>query len=201
MHTILESIAQHLVGELNGLDREAVEVHPGGNPARWSRRQIVEHLALTYGATAQILDERLAKRRVSHYQHRTRLQWTLQTMVLGFGYLPAGVPALEETIPDPAGQKMDGEDLANLLLRELDLMDRALQGCRRRFGMERVAPHPIFGPLRVDQWIRYHSVHSRHHIKQLARIAQEEAVTASVGRTRTIPLVKELQIPAQRSLS
>lgn len=201
MHTILESIARRLATELNGLDRDAVEAHPGGNAARWSRKQIIEHLALSYGATSQILDERLAKRRVSHHQHRTRLQWALQTMVLGFGYLPTGAPALEETIPDPASQKMDGEDLTNLLLRELESMDRALQGCRRRFGMERVAPHPILGPLRVDQWIRYHSVHSRHHIKQLAQMAQEEAGAVSVERVRAIPLVKELQVPAQRSLS
>lgn len=202
MHAVLESIARRITGELAGLSLEAIHAHPGDNPERWSRRQIVEHLALTYGLTTQVLTERMAKGRLCRNQHRTELQWALQIMVLGFGYLPSGTPALAETIPGVVtSQKVDGEDLSNLLLRELRSMDAVLLGCRRKFGMERVAVHPILGPLRIDQWLRYHSVHGRHHIRQIARMAREEALVAGTDRSRNIRLVKELQIPAQRSLT
>lgn len=206
MHAVLESIARHIAGELSGLDPEAVQAHPGDNPQRWSRRQIVEHLALTSSFTTQLLEERLRKGRVCHNQHRTRLQSILQMMVLGFGYLPSGTPALEATMPGGTGYqkmapKMDGEDLANLLIREMRSMDSALHACRSKFGMERVAVHPILGPLRIDQWLRYHSVHGRHHLKQMVQIRNEQTAEAIAGQPANIRLVKELQIPAQRSLT
>ena len=49
-------------------------------------------------------------------------------------------------------------------------MDIALDRCRRKFGMERVAVHPMLGPLRVDQWRRFHAVYGMHHLEQLVQV-------------------------------
>lgn len=65
---------------------------------------------------------------------------------------------------------MTGSELVVAMKNELEHMDRLLDTCRDQFGMQRIASHFIFGPLRVDQWRRFHVVHGRHHLKQLARI-------------------------------
>ena len=49
-------------------------------------------------------------------------------------------------------------------------MDDRITQCRQRFGIQRVASHFLLGPLRPDQWRRFHVVHMRHHLDQLKRI-------------------------------
>jgi hypothetical protein len=73
-------------------------------------------------------------------------------------------------------------------------MDMLLDGCRRKFGMERIADHPWFGALRVDQWRRFHVVHGLHHVAQL-RSVMEQVAPASVPVKQTgRSLVKELRM-------
>ena len=36
--------------------------------------------------------------------------------------------------------------------------------------MERVGRHFLLGPLRIDQWRRYHVLHLRHHLKQMSAL-------------------------------
>ena len=142
------------------------------------------------------------KGRLSRNHRRTYLQWSLQFMILTFGRLPKGVPALDETTP-VAGSfaPMDGKQLGDLLRQEIDAMDAMFDRCRRKFGMERVAVHPFLGPLRVDQWRRFHAVHGSHHLNQLreviAQVAPQRAAVTTGGPT----LVEKLQVPAQRSLT
>jgi hypothetical protein len=42
--------------------------------------------------------------------------------------------------------------------------------------MERVGRHFLLGPLRIDQWRRYHAVHLQHHLGQVRRIRQSIVV-------------------------
>ena len=69
--------------------------------------------------------------------------------------------------------------LGDLLRQEIDAMDRLLDRCRRKFGMERVAVHPFLGPLRVDQWRRFHAVHGLHHLNQLRAVIAQVAPSRS----------------------
>jgi hypothetical protein len=130
------------------------------------------------------------------------LQWSLQLMILTFGDMPKGVPATEETTPVADGfAVLDGRQLAALLRKEISLMDTLLNQCRRTFGMERVASHSLLGPLRVDQWRRFHVVHGYHHLEQLQSIVARVAPAPAPLQLTKKNLVEKLQIPAQRPLA
>ncbi len=202
MHAVLERVVSQISSELLGLDAETTQLHPYGFTYKWSAQQVVEHLVLGYRLTSSALENRLNKGRLSRNHKRTYLQWSLQLMILTFGKLPRGVPALDETTP-VAGSfaAMDGRQLSDLLRQEIDAMDAMFDRCRRKFGMERVAVHPFLGPLRVDQWRRFHAVHALHHLNQLreviAQVAPQQVPVTLAGPI----LVEKLQVPAQRPLA
>ena len=176
MHAVLQALMSRISREIDGLDEEITQLHPDNQTHQWSVQQVVEHLALSYRTTTHNLDAHLAKGRITRNQNRTLVEWMLQLMVLSFGHHPRGVPPLEETSPK-AGlyPAMNGSELVELLRRELEEMDLALDRCRRRFGMERVAVHPMLGPLRVDQWRRFHAVYGMHRLEQLIQVRQQVA--------------------------
>ncbi|HEY4045286.1 MAG TPA: DUF1569 domain-containing protein [Acidobacteriaceae bacterium] len=202
MHAVLENIVQRFSRELNGLDLDTVQRHPLEKSYLWGIQEIVEHLVLSYRLSTRELEGCLAKGRVAGRQRRTPVQWVLQLMVLSFGHFPRGAPALEETMPGvgfmPAA---DGEDLAALLRKELELLDEVLGRCRRQYGMERVAADPILGPMRVDQWRRFHFIHTAHHLEQLLRVKNELAPEVNRSNVFSVALAEKLRIPAQRSVT
>jgi hypothetical protein len=202
MHAVLERVVSQISCEVLALDAETTQLHPNGLVYKWSAQQVVEHLVLGYRLTSSALENRLSKGRLSRNHKRTYLQWSLQLMVLSFGKLPQGVPALDETMP-VAGSfaAMDGRQLGDLMRQEIDAMDTMFDRCRRKFGMERVAVHPFLGPLRVDQWRRFHVVHGSHHLTQLQSVIAQVA-PLQLPVTITGPkLVEKLQVPAQRPLA
>ena len=202
MHAVLESVSARISRELNGVDAETSQKHPSDSVHLWSLQQVIEHLLLTYRGTAENLETRLRKGRISRNQRRTPLQWFLQLMVLSFGYFPQGVPAPDGTVPQPGFlAAMDGGSLAEQLRADLSLMDAALDRCRRKFGMERVAVHPILGPMRVDQWRRFHAVHTLHHLRQLQRVRRQVDPGWFTHAVPSSGSAKELQIPAHRPLA
>jgi hypothetical protein len=202
MHAVLERVACQIANEVRGLDAETTQLHPNGLAHKWNVQQVVEHLVLGYRLTAGNLETRLKKGRLSRKQTRTCLQWSLQLMILSFGYLPQGVPALDETMPVPGRfTAMDGQQLDDLLRREMNAMDALLDSCRHKFGIERVATHPWLGPLRVDQWRRFHAVHGLHHMTQLQSVIAQVAAMPVPVRTGSSGLAKKLRIPAHRPLA
>jgi len=202
MHAVLERVVCQIGSEVLGLDAETAQLHPKDRPHIWSAQQVVEHLVLGYRLTSVALESRLNKGRLSRHGKRTWLQWSLQLMILTLGALPKGVPATEETTPVPDRfAAFNGLQLANLLRQEISAMDTLLDQCRRKFGMEWVATHPFLGPLRVDQWRRFHVVHGYHHLEQLRRILEQVAPAPAPLQITKKNLVKELQIPAQRPLT
>jgi hypothetical protein len=156
--------------EIDGLGEATTQLLPDNQACRCVQ-QIVEHLALGCRTTTRNLEAHLAKRHITRNQKRSLVEWTLQLMVLSFGHHPRGVLPLEETSPKaelfPA---KNGRGLVELLANELETMDVALDRCPRKFGMERVAMHPMLGPLRVDQWRRFHAVYGTHYLRQLVQV-------------------------------
>jgi Protein of unknown function (DUF1569) len=208
MHAVLERVVCQIANEVSGLDAETSQLHPHGLNYKWNAQQVVEHLVLGYRLTTSALETRLNKGHLARNRRRTYLQWLLQLMILSFGVLPQGAPALEETTPTPGRfGAMNGRELNDLLRQEMAAMDAALDRCRRKFGMERVANHPWLGALRVDQWRRFHVVHGLHHVAQLRSVIEQVAPapapipTAAVPLRTTSSLVKEFKIPAQRPLA
>jgi hypothetical protein len=202
MHAVLERVVSQISSEVLSLDAETTQLHPNGLAYKWSAQQVVEHLVLGYRLTSSALETRLNKGRLSRKRKRTYLQWSLQLMILSFGKLPQGVPALDETMP-VAGRfaAMDGQQLGNLIRQEMDAMDKLFDACRRKFGMERVAVHPFLGPLRVDQWRRFHVVHGLHHLTQLRSVIEQVAPMRVPVTIAGPTLVEKLHVPAQRPLA
>jgi hypothetical protein len=202
MHAVFERVVSQIASEVRHLDAEATQVHPKGLAYKWSAQRVVEHLVLGCRLTTDALETQLKKGRLSRNQSRTYLQWSLQFMILSFGVLPQGVPALEETMPTPGRfAAMSGRQLSALLRQEIEVMDTVLDCCRRKFGMERVGTHPWLGPLRVDQWRRFHAVHGLHHLTQLRSVIEHVAPVPVPLKLTTKNLVEKLHIPAQRPLT
>jgi hypothetical protein len=202
MHAVLERVVSQIAGEVRHLDADAAQLHPRGLAYKWNAQEVIEHLVLGCRLTKSALETRLNKGRVSRSQNRTYLQWSLQLMILTFGALPRGVPALEETMPTPGRfPAMTGRQLSDLLRQETEAMDTVLDACRRRFGMERVGTHPWFGPLRVDQWRRFHVVHGLHHVHQLRSVMEQVAPAPAPLKLSRENLVEKLRVPAHRPLA
>jgi hypothetical protein len=72
----------------------------------------------------------------------------------------------------PAGVRELNERLEN----SIESLDATLDQYRQRFGLERVGRHFLLGPLRVDQWRRYHVLHLRHHLRQMVDVRQTLSV-------------------------
>jgi hypothetical protein len=202
MHAILEPVVSQISSEICDLDAETTQLHPKGLAYKWSVQQVIEHLVLSYRLTSEGLETQLNKGRPSRNRKRTRLQWSLQLMILSFGALPQGVPSLDETMPTEGSfAAMNGRQLEDLLRQEIGAMDAVLDRCRRKFGMEPVSHHPWLGSLRVDQWRRFHVVHGLHHVAQLRSVMELVAPSPVPLRMTRENLVEKLQIPAQRPLA
>ena len=53
----------------------------------------------------------------------------------------------------------------------LSRMDAVITECETRFPEgQPIAEHPIIGPLTAWEWRQFHSVHGRHHVKQIWRL-------------------------------
>jgi hypothetical protein len=195
MHVVLERVVGQIASEIQALDADTAQLHPGGRTYKWTTQQIIEHLVLSYRLANAALETRLNKGRPARKQKRTYLQWSLQLMVLSFGNLPQGVPALEETTPVPgAFEAMNGRQLGDFLRQEAEAMDTLLDSSRRKFGMEGVAAHPWLGALRVDQWRRFHVVHGLHHLDQLRSVKEQVAPAPLPVKLTGMSLVKKVPV-------
>jgi Protein of unknown function (DUF1569) len=176
MHPVFQSAFRDITAELSRFDSTSASVHPWGRPHCWSVQQIVEHLVLSMDNTRTTLAERLAKGRPGRHLRRSRTEWVLQLMILSAGHMPKGVGAPRETTPKGSLQSTGVRELTERLERATELLDATLDECRHRFGMERVGRHFLLGPLRVDQWRRYHVLHLQHHLSQVRGLRETLSV-------------------------
>jgi hypothetical protein len=174
MHPVLASGVAPLLHELNSLTESQMQLGPAANLKRWNIQQIAEHLLLTYEQTTKNISIRL-ERKMPTQRESTLLQRVLRFIVLMLGLTARGLPAPESTIPKNV-QPQSGEAVAERVKAALEAMDRGLRESRNQFGMLPVAYHPFFGPMRVDQWRRFHAVHARHHLKQIHQILHEHGI-------------------------
>lgn len=172
MHAVFQSAFRDFAAELGSFDATSASVHPCGRPHCWSVHQIVEHLVLSMESTLMTLEERLAKGRPERNVHRSRTEWALQLMILSAGHMPQGVGAPHQTTPQENLPTVGVRELTERLETAIESLDATLDKCRQRFGMERVGRHFLLGPLRMDQWRRYHVLHMQHHLKQVGELRE-----------------------------
>ena len=167
LQEICEAYRARLAGKRTGW----CQLYPGQDERRWTTQQVVEHLVLTLRGTAQVLETRLEKGRPTRAR-TTLLQRARRLATLSLGWIPRGMPAPPFARPGllhwPA---MGGAELADLLRRELENLDGLLDRGAAQFGKQAAGSHFLLGPMSAKQWRRFHTVHCRHHLGQLERIA------------------------------
>ena len=135
------------------------------DPAKWSVAEIVEHLSRAYSGTAKGFD-RCVEKGAPLASSTTFKQRVQQFALITLGMFPEGRPAPKHIIPT-------GEiDLAAVLdatRRNLAWLDESAVKAQRALGTGKMLDHPIIGALTVDQWLKFHVVHTRHHAKQIAQ--------------------------------
>jgi len=145
------------------------------DPTRWSPVEIVEHLTRAYSGTAKGF-ERCLEKGAPLATSATLKQRLQQFALINLGYFPGGRQAPKHILPT-------GElDLAAVLAavrRDLARLDEAASRARQSLGTGKMLDHPILGALTVDQWLKFHVVHTRHHARQIA-----QRRSAPVGEVR-----------------
>ncbi len=162
MHPVLERVLAGIDKETAGLGPADLERHP---PGTWSCAASLEHLSLSFDGTCRNLQKCLdiGARRATHAQWWQRLGVLL---VVELGYFPRGGKAPAPTLP----KGLPGQAALDAVRRNLHAMDAVMADCEKRFAWKgKIADHPILGPLSLRQWRRFHWIHTRHHLKQIAR--------------------------------
>ena len=195
MHAVFEGVIERISRDLSGLTADSAQVPSNGTAYPLSPQRAVENLLQGYRFGADTLQRCLQNGRVTRHQSRSHIQWVLQIMILSLGHVPDGaeLPADLEEKPVRLAP-MSGRELVRVLQEELSAMDALLDRCRAKFGMERVAVHPLLGPLRVDQWRRLYAVYTNCYF-QRARGAH------SFEPTQNVKLGKEIRIPVHPSVT
>ena len=165
MHPITAEIHSAIAKATDGLTEEQLRRCPAG---KWDSASVLEHLALTYGSTARVMDKCLREGRPlatsATVKHRVA-----QLLVLGFSYIPGGRKAPERVMPTG----IDGKAALQLIFSNLEKMDDALRKCEEQFGgRANIADHPVLGPIPISGWRKFHLAHTRHHMKQIGERAR-----------------------------
>ena len=169
VHPLLNQTRDLLAAPLAGCSAEQVARHPAGNPARWSARQLVEHLSATWRSTIGGIEDRLEKGRPLRTRP-TLMQRCMQLAVCEFEFLPKRREAPPAVRPkDAPGTPLTGDELIARFSATLAEMDDVLNRIEPRAKDAPVLTHFLLGPLNVRQWRRFHRAHARHHAAQIER--------------------------------
>jgi hypothetical protein len=172
----LKRLLSELERSLAGLTEQQTQLRPRLDSRRWHIQQIVAHLLLTYALTLTAMDTQIAKatRTRARLSFEQRL-W--QFVVLRLGWLPRRRKAPAITTPDPEAAPLGGEALSAAAAAAITAMDARIEAAKQLFGNHRRSVrHLILGPLSLAQWRRFHLVHGRHHMRQIAAIRAEHRI-------------------------
>ena len=135
------------------------------DPAKWSIAEIVEHLTRAYSGTAKGFERCLDKRAplATSITLKQRLQ---QFALINLGYFPEGRQAPKHILPTG---ELDLGALLDAVRRDLSRLDESARKTKDALGGGKMLDHPILGALSIDQWLKFHVVHTEHHAKQIVQ--------------------------------
>jgi hypothetical protein len=171
MNPVFAEILTAIDSATQGMTEEQLTCRPEG---KWNSAQILEHLSLAFGGTAKAFERAVAEGKPlgdkPNFAQRIK-----DFLVLEIGYFPKGRTA--PTVVTPKGEMGGLEALAHIR-ENLVRMDKAHGECRQKVSRERcIANHPVLGPLTLEQWPKFHRVHTLHHMKQVRTIRAAQANT------------------------
>lgn len=132
-------------------------------PMQWSVVEVVEHLQRAYLGTAKGF-ERCLDTDAPIATGQSWKQRVYSFALIRLGMFPEGRQAPKHVIP---GGELDLGAVLEATRRDLARLDAAALKTRERFGRRKVVDHPILGAFTVDEWLKFHLVHTRHHEKQI----------------------------------
>jgi hypothetical protein len=161
MHPSTQQTLQAIERAVDGMAPDDWTRAPAG---KWSAGHVLEHLDLTFSGTVESMRRWLEKGpRVSTASWRQRVgKW----LIVHLGYFPRGFQAPEFVVPRGGL----GETVLTNIRQHLGEMDEAIAACEQKLGPRTRFKHPRLGPLTAQQWRRFHLVHTRHHMKQVAAL-------------------------------
>lgn len=169
MHPTTKQIHDSIANSTEGLSETQLREHPEG---KWDAAAILEHLALTYGSTARVMQKCLKEGRPlatsASMRHRVA-----RGLVLRFSYIPFGRKAPKQVVPSGIA----GKEALELIFDNLEKMDAAFAECEQCFGSKvKIADHPVLGPIPVSGWRKFHLLHTLHHMKQIDALRKQYSV-------------------------
>jgi carbamoylphosphate synthase large subunit len=161
MHPHLLATRRLLDDALEGVDPSSAAVRRV--EGRWSIAEVVEHLALAYEGTVKGM-RRVVETGAPMATAPSLRQRLARILIVDVGYFPTGRSAPRQVTPRGA----TFEDALARAHAGLEALDVALDEAAARFGARRkLVNHPILGAFSVQDWRRFHRVHTRHHAKQI----------------------------------
>lgn len=164
MDFYLQQALQAVQRETSGMTPRELAWHEEGG---WSAAEVLEHLSLTFSSTSKLM-EKLAAEGEAERRTPTLKQRVIRRVVVNWGYFPSGRQAPDFTRP----QGLPAEQAVATLCQNLVEMDGKIAICEDRFGPGWLGSHPILGPFTPRHWRKFHFIHTRHHMKQVARLRE-----------------------------
>jgi hypothetical protein len=174
MHHYFESAMQLMNEATAGMQESDLVRQPA--EGKWAPAEHLEHLSLTFGGTARLFRKLIASgawslhakqqnpASVSNVRKTTPQEWLGVLMVVELGRMPGGRKSPEFAVP----KGMTGSAALAAFRENMRSMDEALREAENLFGTSGpIATHIFLGPLTVNQWRRFHFVHTRHHARQI----------------------------------
>jgi hypothetical protein len=161
VHPEIQQARDALFEAVRDLTPDQADTAAGG---KWSVAGIVEHLTLSYSKSAAGMERRRQKGPGAPARSRTLRQRLQQFVIVTLGYFPPGRESPTAVVPTGRPYR----DLLADLDRVFSELDASLTATGRALGGSRaVLDHPVLGPFSVNQWRKFHLVHTRHHAKQI----------------------------------
>ncbi len=164
MHPVLTKDVYSLAEQVAAVSLAEAQVSPDPKLDRWCGQQVVEHMILSFQKSRSELQSRIKSGEAPSTSH-TISQWIVKTQVCMFGSMSQGVQAPRGLNPR-RWVPQEGPEMAARFLAEAEELSNVLANCRIVFGMRPCGRHPIYGPLRVEEWRVCTAVHCRHHTRQ-----------------------------------
>jgi hypothetical protein len=175
MNKWLGQIESMVTSATSGMTEDQLTWRPEG---KWSAADILEHLTKTYMGTTRGYEKAITVGRslaTSSQPKRAIARFTL----LKLGYFPPGRKSPERVVPTLSWSGR--EALANLRAELAKMIDAQHQAEQKHPAYKPIMDHPILGPMSPVEWARFHYIHARHHMKQIAAIKRQVATARSAS--------------------
>lgn len=170
---LLREAMLHVDRSVAGMTESDVTWHPDG---KWSSAEIVEHLSLALLVTVKA-GRAVLRHRLPEIGPPALWEKIMVAIALGLGRFFVRLRAPRMVNPRGLGW----QEARQAMVQNLIDMDEVLAQCAQKLGAQRpFLPHPVLGPLTVEQWRKFHLIHTRHHMRQVRalRRALNNAVLA-----------------------